>query len=418
MPVTPPTATSASAAPNTSAAGFMLPLERRSSLSLATIFALRMLGLFLVMPVFALEAAKMPGGDDVVQVGLAMGMYGLTQGLLQIPFGMASDRFGRKPVMVVGLLVFAFGSMLAAWAPTLNWLVVGRAVQGAGAISAAVTALLADQTRDVVRTRAMSILGASISLMFALSLVVSPWLNAGIGLDGLFFLTGLLALSGIAVVIWWVPPEPADKVPAARSGLRQVLRDRALVRLDVGAFVLHAVQFAMWMALPAMLVQAGLPKEEHWRMYLPAVLGSFFGMGRTLFPLERRGYFRAVFLVSIALIGLVQLGLMYGAAHALPLSGLAILMFAFFCGFNVLEASQPSMASRLAPAAVRGAALGVYNPLQSLGFFAGGAIGGWLMRSVGAPGLFTVCALAMLGWLALAWGMPPSPTRGKAAPAA
>ena len=396
----------------------MLPLERRSSVSLASIFALRMLGLFLVMPVFALEAAKMPGGDDVVQVGLAMGMYGLTQGLLQIPFGMASDRFGRKPVMVVGLLVFAFGSMLAAWAPTLNWLVVGRAVQGAGAISAAVTALLADQTRDVVRTRAMSILGASISLMFALSLVVSPWLNAGIGLDGLFFLTGLLALSGIAVVIWWVPPEPADKVPAARSGLRQVLRDRALVRLDVGAFVLHAVQFAMWMALPAMLVQAGLPKEEHWRMYLPAVLGSFFVMGSTLFPLERRGYFRAVFLVSIALIGLVQLGLMYGAAHALPLSGLAILMFAFFCGFNVLEASQPSMASRLAPAAVRGAALGVYNTLQSLGFFAGGAIGGWLMRSVGAPGLFTVCALAMLGWLALAWGMPPSPPRGKAALAA
>jgi predicted MFS family arabinose efflux permease len=291
-------------------------------------------------------------------------------------------------------------------------------VQGAGAISAAVTALLADQTRDVVRTKAMAMVGASISLMFALSLVLSPWLNAGIGLDGLFFLTGLLALSGIAIVIWWVPPEPADKVPANRSGLLQVLRDRALVRLDVGAFVLHAVQFAMWIALPAMLVQAGLPKEEHWRMYLPAVLGSFFVMGSTLFPLERRGYFRAVFLASIALIGLVQLGLMYGAAHALPLAGLAILMFAFFCGFNVLEASQPSMASRLAPATVRGAALGVYNTLQSLGFFAGGAVGGLLMRNLGAPGLFTVCALAMLGWLALAWGMPPSPTRGKAALAA
>ena len=419
MPATPPTvpgaslATIPSAAPST--ASFMLPLERRSSFSLAAIFALRMLGLFLVMPVFALEAAKLPGGDDVVQVGLALGMYGLTQGLLQIPFGMASDRFGRKPVMVLGLLVFALGSMLAAWAPTLNWLVVGRAVQGAGAISAAVTALLADQTRDVVRTKAMAMVGASISLMFALSLVLSPWLNAGIGLDGLFFLTGLLALSGIAIVIWWVPPEPADKVPAKRSGLLQVLRDRALVRLDVGAFVLHAVQFAMWIALPAMLVQAGLPKEEHWRMYLPAVLGSFFVMGSTLFPLERRGYFRAVFLASIALIGLVQLGLMYGAAHALPLAGLAILMFVFFCGFNVLEASQPSMASRLAPATVRGAALGVYNTLQSLGFFAGGAVGGLLMRSLGAPGLFTVCALAMLGWLALAWGMPPSPTPGKAA---
>jgi len=416
MPITPPVIPSANAAPSTGSS--MLPLERRSSFSLAAIFALRMLGLFLVMPVFALEAAKLPGGDDVMRVGMAMGMYGLTQGLLQIPFGMASDRFGRKPVMVLGLLVFAIGSMLAAWAPTLNWLVVGRAVQGAGAISAAVTALLADQTRDAVRTKAMAMVGASISLMFALSLVLSPWLNAGIGLDGLFFLTGLLALSGIAVVIWWVPPEPPDKVPAGRSGLLQVLRNRALVRLDVGAFVLHAVQFSMWMALPAMLVQAGLPKEEHWRMYLPAVLGSFFVMGSTLFPLERRGYFRAVFLASIALIGLVQLGLMYGAAHALPLSGLAILMFAFFCGFNVLEASQPSMASRLAPAAVRGAALGVYNTLQSLGFFAGGAIGGWMLRSVGAPGLFTVCGLAMMGWLAFAWGMPPSPVPGKAALAA
>ena len=405
-------ATTPATPPNTSLA--MLPLERRATFSLASIFALRMLGLFLVLPVFALEARKFPGGDDVQLVGLAMGIYGLTQGVLQIPFGMASDRFGRKRVMVLGLLIFALGSMLAAWAPTLAWLVLGRAVQGAGAISAAVTALIADQTRDIVRTKAMALVGASISLMFALSLVLSPLLNAQIGLHGLFFMTGVLASAGIAVVLWWVPPEPAVHAAPGREGLRQVLRDAALLRLDLGAFVLHAVQFAMWMALPAMLVQAGLDKGEHWRMYLPAVLGSFFVMGATLFPMEKRGYFRAVFLSAIALIGLVQLGLLYGATHPPSLAMLALLMFAFFCGFNVLEASQPSMASRLAPAHSRGAALGVYNTLQSLGFFAGGALGGWLIGHFGAGGLFAVCAALMALWLVVAWGMAPVAARLRA----
>ncbi len=392
----------------------MLPLERRATFSLASIFALRMLGLFLVLPVFALEARKLPGGDDVQLVGLAMGIYGLTQGVLQIPFGLASDRFGRKRVMVLGLAIFALGSMLAAWAPTLAWLVAGRAVQGAGAISAAVTALIADQTRDVVRTKAMALVGASISLVFALSLVLSPLLNAQVGLHGLFFITGALASAGIAVVLWWVPPEPAVHAAPGREGLRQVLRDGALLRLDLGAFVLHAVQFAMWMALPAMLVQAGLDKAEHWHIYLPAVLGSFFVMGATLFPLEKRGYFRAVFLAAIALIGLVQLGLLYGATHTPPLAMLALLMFAFFCGFNVLEASQPSMASRLAPAHSRGAALGVYNTLQSLGFFAGGALGGWMIGHFGAGGLFAACAALMALWLAVAWGMAPVAARLRA----
>ncbi len=260
----------------------MTPLERRSSASLALIFALRMLGLFLVLPVFALEARKYPGGDDAALVGIAMGVYGLTQGLLQIPFGIASDRFGRKPVMVVGLLVFALGSAVAAWAPTLEWLVAGRAVQGAGAISAAVTALLADQTRDIVRTKAMALVGASIGLMFALSLVLSPLLAAHIGLHGLFALTSALALGGVAVVIWWVPPAPLQQVDQARSGVLAVLRHPALLRFDFGVFVLHAVQLAMWVALPAMLVQAGLARDQHWQVYLPAVLASFFVMGATL----------------------------------------------------------------------------------------------------------------------------------------
>ena len=390
----------------------MTPQERRSSASLALIFALRMLGLFLVLPVFALEARKYPGGEDTALVGMAMGIYGLTQGLLQIPFGMASDRLGRKPVMVLGLVIFAAGSAMAAWAPTLPWLVAGRALQGAGAISAAVTALLADQTRDIVRTKAMALVGASIGLMFALSLVLSPLLAAYVGLHGLFAMTAVLALGGIAVVLWWVPPEPAQHVDQARGGLLEVLRHPALLRLDFGVFVLHAVQLAMWVALPAMLVQAGLARDHHWQVYLPAVLASFFVMGATLFPLEKRGYLRAVFLVAIGLIGLVQLGLLVLSDAVPGVWALGLLLLVFFCGFNVLEASQPSLASRVAPAASRGAALGVYNTLQSLGFFAGGAVGGWLVQSAGPQALFASCAVAMLAWLVVAWPMQAPAPRG------
>ena len=390
----------------------MTALERRASASLASIFALRMLGLFLVLPVFALQAQKYPGGDDPLWVGLAMGIYGLTQGLLQIPFGLASDRMGRKRVMVVGLVVFAAGSFLAAWAPTLPWLVVGRALQGAGAISAAVTALLADQTRDAVRTKAMALIGGSIGLMFALSLVVSPVLAAHMGLHGLFALTGLLALVGIAVVLWWVPQEPLEHTTQARGRLHDVIGQAVLLRLNFGVFVLHAVQLAMWVALPAMLVQAGLSTDHHWWVYLPAVLASFVVMGGTLFPLERRGYLRAVFLVAIALIALVQVGLLWAAWHTPTIAGLALVLFVFFCGFNVLEASQPSLVSKVAPPQARGAALGVYNTLQSLGFFAGGVLGGWLIKHSGPSGLFATCAAAMLVWLVVAWPMraPKLPT--------
>ena len=394
----------------------MTAQERRSSASLATIFALRMLGLFLVLPVFALEAAKLPGGDDPALVGLAMGVYGLTQGLLQLPFGLASDRFGRKRVMVIGLLLFAVGSAMAAFAPTVTWLVIGRAVQGAGAISAAVTAMLADQTRDVVRTKAMALVGGSIGLVFALSLVLSPLLASFLGLHGLFALTCVLALAGIAVVLWWVPPEAPEHVNALQGslgeGMRAVTRNPALLRLYFGVFMLHAVQLAMWVALPAMLVQAGLERDHHWWVYLPAVVASFFVMAGTLFPLEKRGYLRAVFLVSVGLIGLVQIGLLWVASGAPSVLVLGLLLFVFFCGFNVLEASQPSMASRVAPAQARGAALGVYNSLQSLGFFVGGAVGGWLLKETGAHGLFVACAVAMAAWLLVAWPMQAPPTAG------
>jgi MFS family permease len=391
----------------------MTPAERRASGSLATIFAGRMLGLFLVLPVFALEAARYPGGTDPSLIGLAMGIYGLTQGILQLPYGLASDRFGRKRVIILGLLVFAAGSFMAAAASSLTWLIAGRALQGAGAVSAAVTALLADQTRDEVRTKAMALVGASIGLMFALSLVAAPVLAAHIGLGGLFTVTGILALGCIAVVAWWTPPEPLQHKNMPRGKVSEVLNHAGLLRLDIGVFVLHAVQLAMWVAVPALLVQAGLAKADHWQVYLPAVLGSFVVMGGTLFPLERRGYLRAVFLGAVGLVMLVQLGLLLAAGH--PSVGLlAVLLFLFFCGFNVLEATQPSLVSRIAPGHARGAALGVYNTLQSVGFFAGGAVGGWLAKNVGSQGLFAVCAGLMGVWLVAAWPMK-APRAGRSA---
>lgn len=383
----------------------MTAAERRASISLASIFALRMLGLFLVLPVFALEAARYPGGDDPARVGLAMGIYGLTQALLQIPLGMASDRWGRKRVILLGLALFAAGSMVAATARSLDFLMLGRALQGAGAISAAITAFIADVTRDEVRTKAMAMVGISIALMFALSLVFSPILAAHIGLNGLFWLTATLALAGMAVVAWVVPPEPQEYADAGRGGLREVLAHSGLLRLDLGVFVLHAVQLAMWMAVPALLVQAGLAQSEHWKVYLTALVLSFVVMGGVLFRLERRGYLRAVFLFAIGLILLVQVGFWFSATHTPSLPLLAVGLFLFFMGFNTLEASQPSLASRLAPAHVRGAALGVYNTLQSVGFFAGGAAGGWISSHHGPQGLFMVCGGLSLLWLAVAWNM-------------
>ena len=321
----------------------MTPLERRASLSLAGIFALRMLGLFLVLPVFALEARKYPGGDDPAMVGLAMGIYGLTQAFLQIPFGIASDRLGRKRVIVAGLLVFAAGSLVAAMADSLGGLLIGRALQGAGAVSAAVTALLADQTRDGVRTKAMALVGGSIGLMFALALVLAPMLAALIGLSGLFGLTCALALAGIAVVLWVVPPEPVRHAIAPQgrlAGMAEVWAQPDLRRLNLGVFVLHTVQMAMWVAVPAMLVQAGSPKQEHWHIYLPAVVLSFIVMGG-LFAMERAGRLRAALLGAIALVLVVQLGLgAVAASGAVPvLWVMGGLLFIFFCGFNTLEAS-------------------------------------------------------------------------------
>ena len=376
--------------------------ERRATQSLAAIFALRMLGLFLVLPVFVLEAARYPGGDDPALVGLAMGIYGLTQALMQMPLGLASDRVGRKKIIVLGLAVFALGSVAAALASSVHMLIAGRALQGAGAVSAAVTALLADLTRDEVRTKAMAAVGISIAGMFALSLVVAPPLAGAIGLSGLFWLTALLAVAGIWVVLRATPAEPAQHLDVPRGRLRDVWLHPHLWRLDLGVFVLHTVQMAMWVVVPELLVGAGLAKSHHWQVYLPAVLASFVLMGG-LFSLERRGYLRAVLRGGIALLLLVQLALLLLAPRAPGLWAMGWVMFFFFVAFNLIEASQPSLISRLAPSNARGAALGVYNTLQSLGLFAGGALGGWLLKTGGFAAVLTGTSALVALWLLLGW---------------
>ncbi len=409
-----PSATAApAAAPDTHR---MTDQERRASLSMAAIFALRMLGLFLVLPVFMLEAAKLPGGNDPALIGLAMGVYGLSQAVMQVPLGLASDRFGRKKIIVLGLLVFALGSAVAAMAGSVQVLVAGRALQGAGAISAAVTALLADLTRDEVRTKGMALVGASIGLTFAISLMAAPPLAGAVGLSGLFWLTALLALVGIAVVLWITPAEPTRHADVPRGRLADVWMHPSLWRLDLGVFVLHTVQMAMWGVVPALLVQAGVPKAEHWHIYLPAVMGSFVLLGG-LFALERRGQLRQVLRGSVALLVVVQLALLTLAPRHPSAWALGITLFGFFVAFNILEASQPSLISRLAPAQARGAALGVYNTLQSLGLFAGGALGGLVLKAWGPTGVFAATSALALLWLLLGWAqVVPAPTPRRPAP--
>ena len=401
-----PSSSSAATAP--SAPDTMTRQELRSSGSLALIFALRMLGLFLVLPVFALEAQHYAGGNDPAMVGLALGMYGLTQAVFQLPLGLASDRFGRKKVIIVGLLVFALGSLAAALADSLMGLVWGRALQGAGAVSAAVTALLADLTRDSVRTKAMAMVGGSIALMFSLALVLSPLLAGWVGLSGIFWITLALTLAGMAAVLWVVPPEPVQHTAMPRGRFADLLAYPDLLRLNAGVFVLHTVQMAMWVAVPTLLVQAGLVKTAHWQVYLPAVLLSFAALGR-LFAMERKGQLRSALLLAIVLVLLVQAGLgaltLAGDAPSLWLLGAAMLVF--FIGFNMLEATQPSLVSRMAPDRLRGAALGAYNTLQSLGLFAGGFLGGWLSRHGSLTGVFAATALLCVVWLVVTWPLQP-----------
>ncbi len=380
----------------------MSPEERRVGASLASIFALRMLGLFLILPVFALYARTLPGGDDRALIGFALGAYGLTQAVFQIPFGVASDILGRKLVIVIGLLLFAAGSFVAAWAPDMHWIIVGRVLQGAGAISAAVTALAADLTREEHRTKIMAMIGSSIGLVFALSLVGAPLLYGWIGMSGLFILTGVLALAAIVLLLKVVPAAPAPhghvKLP-----LRRVLFDLDLIRLNVSIFTLHMMQMAMFVVLPhALLTHGGLEAAAHWKVYLPAVLVSFVVMVPAIIAAEKKDKMRPVFLSAIALLLVVQSGLFIAGES---LWTLALWLMLFFVAFNILEATLPSLVSRTAPPEAKGAALGVYNTTQAIGLFLGGALGGYIAQHFGDNAVFAVCAGLAVVWLIVAGSM-------------
>lgn len=392
----------------------MNKLELRASFGLAGVYALRMLGMFLILPIFAIYAAHIPGGENHTLVGIALGAYGLTQAIFQLPFGMWSDRIGRKKVIYIGLGMFALGSIICALASHIGWMIVGRSLQGAGAISAAITALLADLTREENRTKAMAIIGLSIATTFAASLVLAPSLFQWIGLNGIFMLTAglaVLAILGVAKII----PTPTisrfhSDAQANKSRFIAVLKDKELLRLNIGIFTLHATQMAMFVVLPLMLQEAtGLSVTQHWHIYLPVVLLSFILMVPAIIWGEKKGYVKTVFVGAIVLILIAQLGL---AALSQSLGTLLTILLMYFVGFNVLEATLPSLISKIAPADSKGTAIGVYNTTQSLGIFMGSVLAGGVFEYFGIAVVFVVCVFAVLMWLILAITMQaPQPIK-------
>ena len=385
--------------------------ERRATAGLAAIFGLRMLGMFIVLPVLALYAETLPGGRDHALVGLALGAYGLTQAVLQIPFGWASDRWGRKPVIVTGLVIFALGSFVAAWAPTIHWTIAGRTLQGAGAISAAVLALTADLTRDDVRTRAMAAIGMTIGATFALSLVLGPALTAVIGVPGIFVMTGVLALGAIGLLRYAVPQPDAPGLPAesARQWQR-VLTDGQLLRLNWGIFALHASLMALFVQVPFMLRDNGVPSARHWLVYLPVLVASVVLMYPAMMRADRPGRSKPVFMGAVAMLFVGQAMLaIAGASLAWTIAALVV----FFTAFNLLEATLPSLVSKYAPPAIKGTATGVYSAIQFFGTFVGAAAGGWLSQHYGAAAVFGFCLVLTALWFAASATMsaPPAYTQ-------
>jgi MFS family permease len=376
------------------------PLERRSALTLACVISLRLFGLFLIMPVFSVYAKALPDASGWL-IGMALGVYGLGQVLLQIPLGMLSDRIGRKPAITLGLLMFAIGGVVAAMSHTLMGIVIGRALQGMGAVAGAGTALAADLTSEENRGKVMGIIGVSIGLAFLLALILGPPLEAVDGLSGLFAATSILALLSL-VLLWLIVPTPERaRAPAASSvaAVLSMLRDGRMLVLNGSVFFLHMLLTAAFIALPLLLVdRLHLPVRRHWELYLPVMATAAFVMGACLHRMKELAQSLRIVTACIVAIGLALVGFACSGDH-LALLGVAAAMF--FSGFNLLEAALPSLVSRLAPAALRGAAMGAYSTSQFLGAFVGGALGGIALGRLGTTGVFEAAAAMTLVWLPL-----------------
>jgi MFS family permease len=392
--------------------GRMSSEELRASLALSSIFGLRMLGMFVILPVFAFYAESLPGGDNLLLVGIAIGTYGLTQAILQIPFGYWSDRYGRKPVIYVGLAIFAAGSFVAALGVHIWVIILGRLLQGAGAIAAPVMAMTADLTREENRAKAMALIGSTIGATFAISLVLAPWLYRVIGVPGIFIMTGVLVFVAMGVVWGLVPDAPERPHHSHAPGIRQfagALVEPQLARLHCGAFVLHTVLMALFIAVPLELRRAGLPADHHWQIYLPVMVGSLVLMLPAIMRSGHPGRLKPTFLVTVAALLIVQLLMPWGVSGEWPI---ALFLLAFFTAFNVLEALLPTLVSRAAAPGARGIAIGVFTSLQFFGTFFGAAAGGYLYGRWGTAGIVYFDAVLLAVWLLAAIGTTvPSPSR-------
>lgn len=376
----------------------MSPLETRTVSTLALIYALRMFGLFMVLPVLALFAQDYQGASASL-VGVAIGAYGLTQACLQLPFGVWSDRIGRKPVIIIGLALFSLGSALAAMADSIWLLILGRALQGAGAVASTLMALMTDLTREENRTKAMASIGASIGLSFTLAMVVGPILASWFGLSGLFMLTAALSILAMVLLLVLVPtPRQQVRSKDARAFVHQlgdVLKDKQILRLSFGIFVLHAVLVACFVAVPVALVEAGLVQAEHWKIYLPVMLVSFVFMVPFIIVGEKKQKMKQVLMLAVVLL-LVSVALL--GVELKSVGGITFALWLFFVAFNILEASLPSLVSKFAPAGFKGSAMGVYSTSQFLGAFIGGMLGGFLSEFIGLSGVFYGMIPLLLTW--------------------
>lgn len=383
----------------------MNPSELRSTLALAGIFGLRMLGLFLLLPVFSIHARGLPGGEHAFWVGLTLGIFNIVQACFYIPLGRLSDRVGRKVVVLWGLSLFVAGALICAAKDDLLWIALGRGIMGAGAVSAAISAWVADLTREQVRTRAMALVGGSIALSFALSLVIAAPIYRMISLSGIFVVLAILGVVAM-LVTYYLLPSGKISTPIAQASLREVFFRPELVRLNVGVFVLHATQVAMFLVVPRLLLQAGLPLSSHWEIYLPVVLLSFFCMAPILIFGEKKQKLRTILLLAIVLLLIAEILF----TKTSSIISIAIALLIYFVGFNLLEALQPSLVSRFAKES-KGTALGVYNTTQSIGLFTGAAIGGYLMDSHGELSVFVMGAVLLICWLIIAWSMRELPAK-------